>query len=154
MIRRSRLAGAIAGLAIAAVPGLASPTDTPVLLRVADVPLPGPAVRFDYQTIDTTANRLYFSHMNAGEPLVLDLQDRKIVGTVTDLPRVTGVWCVPGRGKVYASVPGHHHVAIIAAGTLGVEARVGEIGFPMFAPLDGASWFVKLPLPSALAPKL
>jgi DNA-binding beta-propeller fold protein YncE len=101
-----------------------------VLERVADLPLNGPAVRFDYQTIDTTANRLYLSHMNAGELLVLDLKDRKIVGTVTDLPRITGVWCVPARGKVYASVPGHKHVAIINAQTLDVEARVGEIGFP------------------------
>ena len=102
----------------------------PILERVADIPVNGPAVRFDYQTIDTTANRLYFSHMNAGELLVFDLKNRKIAGTVTDLPRVTGVWCVPALGKVYASVPGHKHVAIIDAATLTVEARVGEIGFP------------------------
>jgi DNA-binding beta-propeller fold protein YncE len=97
---------------------------------VADIPLSGPAVRFDYQTIDTSANRLYFSHMNAGELLVLDLTNRKIVGTVGDLPRVTGVWCVPALDKVYASVPGHHHVAVIDSRTLSVVARVGEIGFP------------------------
>ena len=110
---------------------LASATTTrPVLEVVADVPLPGPAVRFDYQSIDTTANRLYFSHMSAGELLVLDLRSRKLAGRVADLPRVTGICCVPALGKVYASVPGHHHVAVIDARTLAVVARVGDIGFP------------------------
>src|SRR4051812_46574130 len=32
---------------------------------VADVPLPGPANRFDYQSVDPAAGRLYVSHMNA-----------------------------------------------------------------------------------------
>lgn len=102
----------------------------PVLARVADVPLPGPAVRFDYQSIDTTAHRLYISHMNAGKLVVFDLDTRTVVGTVADLPRATGVWCVPALGKVYVSVPGHHHVAVIDVRTLQVEARVGQVGFP------------------------
>jgi DNA-binding beta-propeller fold protein YncE len=87
-------------------------------------------VRLDYQSIDTTSNRLYISHMNAGELIVFDLNARKVEGTVSDLPRITGVWSVPALGKVYASVPGHHHVAVIDARTLRVEARVGRIGFP------------------------
>jgi len=33
-------------------------------------------------------------------------------------PRVTGVCAVPSLGKVYASVPGHHHIAVIDAATL------------------------------------
>jgi YVTN family beta-propeller protein len=103
---------------------------TPVLERVADVPLPGPASRFDYQSIDTTGDRLYISHMGAGELVVFDLKERKVVGTVGDLPRTTGVWFVPPLVKVYSSVPGHHHVAVIDARTLHVDARVGEIGFP------------------------
>jgi sugar lactone lactonase YvrE len=87
-------------------------------------------VRFDYLSIDTTANRLYISHMNAGSLVVFDLNSRSIVDTIGDLPRITGVWPVPALGKVYASVPGHHQVAIIDAGTLRVEARLGPIGFP------------------------
>jgi DNA-binding beta-propeller fold protein YncE len=101
-----------------------------VLEHVADVPLPGLAVRFDYQSIDTTANRLYVSHMNAGQLVVFDLSARKVVGTVGDLPRITGVWSVPALGKVFASVPGHHQVVVIDPTTLRVEARVGEAGFP------------------------
>jgi hypothetical protein len=30
-----------------------------VLTKVADVPMPGPAVRFDYQTFDPSSGRLY-----------------------------------------------------------------------------------------------
>lgn len=105
-------------------------TSAPLLERVADVRLPGSAVRFDYQSVDTTANRLYISHMNAGELIVFDLNARSVEATVSDLPRITGVWSVPALGKVYASVPGHHHVAVIDARTLRVEARVGQIGFP------------------------
>jgi DNA-binding beta-propeller fold protein YncE len=110
---------------------------TRALSTVADVLLPGPAARFDYLSADTASNRLYLSHMNAGELLVFDLTSRSVVGTVKDLPRVTGVCAVPVLGKVYASVPGHRHVAVIDAATLQVVARVGQIGFPdgiAFAP--------------------
>ena len=111
-------------------PSRASEESAPVLERVVDVPLSGPTVRFDYQSIDTTANRLYISHMNVGELVIFDLKARRVEGTIGDLPRTTGVWSVPALGKVYASVPGHHHVAVIDARTLRVETRVGQIGFP------------------------
>jgi len=103
---------------------------TPLLERVADVPLPGPASRFDYQSIDTTGNRLYISHMGAGDLVVFDVKTQKVVGTVGELPRTTGVWYVPALAKVYSSVPGHRNVAVIDAKTLRVEARVGAVGFP------------------------
>jgi len=99
-------------------------------MPVADVPLPGPAVRFDYQSLDTSSNHLYISHMRAGHVLVFDVKERRLAGTIGDLPNVTGVWAVPALGKVYASVPGQHHVAVIDARTLKVIARVGNIGFP------------------------
>ncbi len=38
-----------------------------VLTKVADVPMPGPAVRFDYQAFDATSGRLYIAHMNADQ---------------------------------------------------------------------------------------
>jgi DNA-binding beta-propeller fold protein YncE len=130
MIRQAWLFAVITDLAVMPTPGVAAPAEAPVLQRVIDIPLPGPAVRFDYQTADTAANRLYLSHMNAGELVVFDVKALKVLGTVRDLPRVTGVCCVPMLGKVYASVPGHMHVAVIDAKTLSVEARVGNIGFP------------------------
>jgi hypothetical protein len=33
-----------------------------ILTKVADIPLPGPAVRFDYQSLDTQSGRLYIAH--------------------------------------------------------------------------------------------
>lgn len=111
-----------------------------VLDEVKDVPLPGSATRFDYQSIDTTTNRLYLSHMGAGELVAYDLESGRIEGIVRDLPRVTGVWAVHDLGKVYASVPGDHQVAVIDARTLRVEARVGNVGFPdgiAYAPKQG-----------------
>jgi len=105
-------------------------TAVPPLERREDVPLPGPTVRFDYQSIDTSASRLYIAHMGAGELVVFNLRTGRVDGIVRGLPRVTGVCSVPSLGKVYASVPGRREVAVIDARTLRVEARVGKIGFP------------------------
>src|SRR5205814_2977100 len=121
MIGRLCTSAAFACLLVGASSGArASRPIAPVLKRVVDIPLPGPAVRFDYQSIDTSANRLYVSHMNAGDLVVFDLANRRVEGTIGDLPRVTGVWAVPALGKVYASVPGHQHVAVIDAHPLSV----------------------------------
>jgi hypothetical protein len=68
--------------------------------------------------------------MNAGELFVFDLANRRVERTIVDLPRVTGVCAVAALGKVYASVPGRHQVAVIDLRTLSVTARVGDIGFP------------------------
>jgi DNA-binding beta-propeller fold protein YncE len=124
------LAGALAIAAAAILPAAAHAPRTPALERVAEVALPGPAVRFDYQSLDSSANRLYLSHMDAGELVVFDVARRQVAGTVSDLPRMTGVCAVPELGKVYASVTGAHHVAVIDARTLRILARLGRIGFP------------------------
>lgn len=39
----------------------------PVLTTVMDAPMPGSAVRFDYQSLDVEHGRLYISHMNANQ---------------------------------------------------------------------------------------
>jgi len=102
----------------------------PVLRTVADVPLPGPAARFDYQYLDQASDRLYIAHMGAGRILVFNVKTRQVEGTIHGVPGVTGVWAVPALGRVYASVSRLHHVAVIDAGTLQVVARLGTIGFP------------------------
>lgn len=112
----------------------------PVLERRQDIPLPGPATRFDYQSVDTVTNRLYVAHMGAGELVVFDLASGRVEGVVHGLPRVTGVCAVPALGKVYASVPGDRQVAVIDGRTLRILARVGPIGFPdgiAYAPDEG-----------------
>ena len=102
----------------------------PVLRTVADIPLPGPAVRFDYQSLDILSDRLYIAHMGADRVVVFNVKTRRVEGVVDGLPGVTGVWAVPALGAVYASVTGRHQVAVIDARTLQVTAQVGTIGFP------------------------
>jgi len=42
----------------------------PGLKLVREIPLPGPANRFDYQSLDPTTGRIYMNHMNAGRTIV------------------------------------------------------------------------------------
>src|SRR5581483_8161587 len=73
------------------------------LQKVADVPLPGPPVRFDYQSLDRTSGRLYIAHMNANQLVVFDVRRRLVVANLDGFPNVHGVWAVPEIRRVYAS---------------------------------------------------
>lgn len=129
-IRKGALLAAMLGtLAPAASPPRAA-RSTPVLTAVADIPLPGPAVRFDYQSLDIGADRLYIAHMGAGAILVFNVKTRSVEATIAGVPGVTGVWAVPSLRRVYASVTRLHHVAVIDDKTMQVIARVGNVGFP------------------------
>ncbi len=119
----------------APMPKAAGDAPSAPLRLVLELPLPGPANRFDYQNLDPQSGRLYMNHMNAGRLVVFDVNAAKIVTEVTDLPRATGVWAVPSQHKVYVSAAGNHEVAIIDDATLQVVARVGGITFP-----DGISY--------------
>jgi hypothetical protein len=77
--------------------------DHPPLKTVADVPLPGPAVRFDYQSLDPTQGGLYIAHMNADQLVVFDTKKRQVVANLDGFPNVHEVWAVPELGRVYAS---------------------------------------------------
>lgn len=95
-----------------------------------DIPLPGPAVRFDYQSLDASHGRLYISHMNADQLVVFDTRKREVVANLDGFSRVHGVWAVPELGRVYASVTGEHKVAAVDMKTLQILARVGPINYP------------------------
>ncbi len=101
-----------------------------MLTTVADVPLPGPAVRFDYQSLDVGSDRLYVAHMGAGAIVVFNVKSRTVEATIAGVPGVTGVWSVPALRRVYASVTRLHHVAVIDDSSLQVIDRIGSIGFP------------------------
>ena len=111
---------------------LAAPSaaQAPILRTVADVPMPGPAVRFDYQSLDTSANRLYIAHMNAGHLVVFDVATRRVTANLAGFDGVHGVWAVPALGRVYASVTGRHQVAVVDAKSLAVLARVRGVDYP------------------------
>jgi len=73
-------------------------TGRAVLRTVIDVPMPGPPVRFDYQSLDPTTGRLYIAHMNADQLVVFDTSSRKVVANLDGFARVHGVWAVPELG--------------------------------------------------------
>ena len=97
---------------------------------VADIPLPGPSNRFDYQSVDAAGRRLYISHMNAGRLIVVDLDSSRVVKEVPGLDRATGVWAVPAHHAVYVSAAGRHEVAVIDDRTFQLSAKIGDIRFP------------------------
>ena len=106
------------------------PAPTPGLKLLREIPLPGPANRFDYQSIDPASRRIYLNHMNAGTTLVFDIDSAKVIREITGLPRATGVWAVPAHHQVYVSAAGAHQVAIIDDHALTVTSRVDGIRFP------------------------
>jgi hypothetical protein len=119
---------AILGCTTAAAP--ADKAESSPLKQVADVPLPGPAVRFDYQSLDTSHGRLYIAHMNADQLVVFDTKKREVVANLDGFPNVHGVWAVPELGRVYASATGEHKVAMVDMETLKIIAKTGPVKYP------------------------
>lgn len=52
------------------------------LKMVARSALPGPENRFDYQSIDSRAHRLYIAHMDADSLLVVDTRSLRVVKNI------------------------------------------------------------------------
>jgi DNA-binding beta-propeller fold protein YncE len=117
------------GSLTAATPPEQSSSSAPLRV-VADVPMPGPAVRFDYQSFDPKSGRLYIAHMNADQLVVFDTGSRKVVANLDGFARVHGVWAVPELGRVYASATGNKQVNVVDASTLQILARVGPVTYP------------------------
>lgn len=101
-----------------------------VLAKVADVPMPGPAVRFDYQTFDPENGRLYIAHMNADQLVVFDTATRKLVANLDGFKRVHGVTVAPELHRIYASVTGNHQVTAVDAKTLKILGSAGPVTYP------------------------
>jgi DNA-binding beta-propeller fold protein YncE len=123
----------VLGIYLLAGAALAAETPKPVwrpLSFVTDIPMPGPAVRFDYQSFDPTNGRLYIAHMNADQLVVFDTKSRKVVANLDGFARVHGVWAVPELGLVYASATGNKQVNVVDASTLQILARVGPVMYP------------------------
>lgn len=109
------------------------------LRLIASIRLPGPANRYDYQSVDPVAGRLYISHMNAGRLIAFDLDSSRVVGDIGGLDRATGVLAVPARHRVYVSAAGRHELIALDDRTLKVVGRVGGIRFPdgiAYAPVE------------------
>ena len=97
---------------------------------VANVPLPGPPVRFDYQSFDRTHGRLYIAHMNADQLVVFDVNKREVVANLDGFANVHGVLAVPEINRIFASATGEHKLAIVDMQTLKTIATPGPIKYP------------------------
>lgn len=122
--------GRSAALVASAFLAISARAGSPALVTVADVPLPGGATRFDYQSFDPKTKTLYLSHMGDGELVVFNTQTRTVSAHLPGFPTVTGVLAVPDLHRVFASVAGNHEVAIVDTETTKVVARVPAGKFP------------------------
>ncbi|HET8902057.1 MAG TPA: hypothetical protein VFM84_08990 [Holophagaceae bacterium] len=102
----------------------------PLAKTVADIPLPGPASRFDYGCLDPSTGRLFLNHMGAGSVAVVDAASRKVLADLQGFPRCTGILAVPELGEVFVSTPGAGQVAALDAKSLKVIARMPAGRFP------------------------
>lgn len=107
-----------------------NPIGGAVLTKVADIPMPGPAVRFDYQSLDPDHSRLYIAHMNADQLVVFDTENRKVLANLDGFKRVHGVIAVPSINRVFASVTGNKQVAAVDMKTLKTLWTSGPITYP------------------------
>ena len=101
-----------------------------VLRPIVDIPLPGSASRFDYQSFDETSGRLFIAHMGADQVIVFDTRTHQVVGTVDGVKTPTGVLAVPELDRIFVAAAGSHDVAVIDTEGLRVVAHTGQIGFP------------------------
>ncbi|HEY7199519.1 MAG TPA: YncE family protein [Candidatus Dormibacteraeota bacterium] len=104
-------------VAAAAVPGYRT---------VAGVRLPGSPTRWDYQLLDTRADRLYLAHEGANQVVVFDLAQQRVVGTVSGIESVQGLTLAPALGRLYASATGRDEIAVIDVATGQVVTRVAS----------------------------
>jgi DNA-binding beta-propeller fold protein YncE len=105
--------------------------DPPSFLRIQeDVPLTGGVSRFDYQTYDPQAQLLYLSHMGAGQIIVFNTQQEKVIATLSGFPGVTSLLVLPQYHRLYAGVTQNHMVAVLDTQSRKVIARVPAGNFP------------------------
>jgi DNA-binding beta-propeller fold protein YncE len=110
--------------------GQSSAQTEKVLTKVVDIPMPGLAVRFDYQTFDPSSGRLYIAHMNADQLVVFDTPKRQVVANLDGFKRVHGVTVAPAIHRLYASVTGNHQVAAVDTESLKTLGSAGPITYP------------------------
>jgi DNA-binding beta-propeller fold protein YncE len=101
-----------------------------VLIKVADIPMPGLAVRFDYQSFDPATERLYIAHMNADQLVVFDTARRQVIANLDGFKRVHGVSLATPIHRVYASATGVNQVLAVDMETLKIVGRAGPITYP------------------------
>lgn len=120
----------------------AAPVDVPTgaqsepslpLILLADVDLPGNAVRFDYQDVDAAKQHLVIAHMNDSSVVVVNL-DGSVVKVIPDIPTARGVIVADDVGKIFVT-SSPSQLVIIDNDTLAEVSRVATGKSP-----DGVGW--------------
>jgi DNA-binding beta-propeller fold protein YncE len=110
--------------------GARAPDGSLPLKLVADIPLPGHATRFDYQSLDPVTRRLYIAHLGDSSLVVFDLQGQRVVHEVDDLPSVHGVVAAPEQHLVFATATAEKRLALIDDRTFEVQSKVPAGEYP------------------------
>jgi DNA-binding beta-propeller fold protein YncE len=97
-------------------------TGTLPLKHVEDLPLPGRASRFDYESYDPVRHLLFIAHLGDSEVVVFDTVASRVVARIPGISAVHGVLAVPDLSRVYASATGTNEIVAIDERTLKVVA--------------------------------
>jgi DNA-binding beta-propeller fold protein YncE len=103
------------------------------LTLVADVDLPGNAVRFDYQDLDPAKQHLVIAHMNDAAVVIVNL-DGTVAKVVPDIPTARGVVVGDDVGRIFVT-SSPNQLVIIDNDTLAEVSRVTTGRSP-----DGVGW--------------
>lgn len=114
----------------AAAAAAAKQRDALPLRAVADIALPGPSNRFDYQGYDERAHLLFIAHLAAGTVIVFNTGSNRVVAEIPGISRVHGVLVVPALHRVYASATGANEIVVIDERTLKAVARIDGGVYP------------------------
>lgn len=120
---------ACALLMAVAGPAAAAPVSAG-LETVRDIPLPGHATRWDYQSFDASRQQLAIAHLGDSTVVVVDPAAGKVTGTVSGIRDVHGVLLVPEQKRLYATATGSNQLVVIDAQTLQVIARAPTGRYP------------------------
>lgn len=104
------------------------------LVLVADVSLPGKAVRFDYQDVDSSAKRLFIAHMNDASVVVVSTVDGSLLKVIPGIPTPRGIVVAADAKRVFVT-SSPSQLVIIDSESLNELAQVTTGHSP-----DGVAW--------------
>jgi hypothetical protein len=107
------------------------------LVPVADVDLPGNAVRFDYQDLDGAKGNLVIAHMNDASVVIVKVSDGSLVKVVPNVPTARGVVVADEVGRIFVT-SSPNKLVILDNASLAEIARVDTGSGP-----DGVGWDAK-----------
>jgi YVTN family beta-propeller protein len=109
----------------------------PPLLRAAgNIEVAGPkGKRFDYLIVDQPNNHLFATHLGAGLLYVIDVENDRVIKTISDLPGIEGVEIAPDVKKLYTSDWFENKIGVIDLGALKLIKKI-----PTEAKPDGVAY--------------